>query len=99
MEHLRARVPTRFKCVTRDTGSGEEGDPQELEFQIGRVGHPPTKYQLSNGGVKRDGPGRFHVDLTPKAAGQWAYRWRAYGAQVTQSDEVRFVLDGAELVT
>lgn len=94
MDHLKPHTPTRFSVLSRASDDGEPGDPQELSFEIGRHGHPPTKYLLSNGGIKRSGdPGKFHVDLVLKQPGTWSYRWKAFGATVTEAEEVHFVID------
>lgn len=98
MDHLKSHMATRFSVGVKDSGTGDPGDPRELSFEIGRVGEPPTKYLLSNGGVKRSGLGQFHVDLVLKQSGQWGYVWRAFGATVTQAPEVRFIVDKTEFL-
>jgi len=98
MDHLKSHTATRFSATTRDSGTGDPGDPRELSFEVGRVGSPPTKYLLSNGGIKRGGLGSFHVDLVMKQSGQWGYRWRAFGATVTQAPEVHFIVDKTEFL-
>lgn len=99
MDRLRSNTPTRFSVVARDSQSGDEGDPQDLHFEIARDGQPATKYMLSRGNVKRGGqPGRFHVDLTLNTPGRYTYRWRAFGATVTSSQDVHVLIERPQFV-